>query len=213
MKLVTFLTPSNEQHIGALGNDQTFIVDLSSTDPAPHFRDMLSLIDGGPKALDQARTLRESSKAVVVPAAEQRLLAPVPEPRQMRDCLCFEKHLKQASAAMRMREHPGTTVDPDSITLPAIWYQQPIYYKGNRFSVIGPEADVQWPGYSKLLDYEMEFCIFTGKGGKNIKPESARDHIFGYSIFNDISARDAQGVEMAGMLGPAKGKEDRKSVV
>jgi 2-keto-4-pentenoate hydratase/2-oxohepta-3-ene-1,7-dioic acid hydratase in catechol pathway len=207
MKLVTFLTSSNEQHIGAFGSDETLIVDFTKTDPASHFRDMLSLIDGGPKALDQARALRESAKAVVVPAAEQRLLAPVPEPRQMRDCLCFEKHLKQASAAMRMRENPGTTVDPETMTLPAVWYKQPIYYKGNRFSVVGPEADVQWPSYSKLLNYEMEFCIFTGKGGKNIKPEAAREHIFGYSIFNDISARDAQSAEMAGLLGPAKGKD------
>ena len=92
MKLVTFLTSSNEQHIGALGSDEALIVDFTRTDFAPHFRDMLSLIDGGPKALDQARALRESAKAVVLPAAEQRLLAPVPEPRQMRDCLCFEKH-------------------------------------------------------------------------------------------------------------------------
>ena len=132
MKLVTFLTSANEQHIGALGNDETLIVDFTRTDPAPHFRDMLSLIDGGPKALDQARALRESAKAVVLPAAGQRLLAPVPEPRQMRDCLCFEKHLKQASASMRMRENPGTTVDPETMTLPAIWYKQPIYYKGNQ---------------------------------------------------------------------------------
>jgi 2-keto-4-pentenoate hydratase/2-oxohepta-3-ene-1,7-dioic acid hydratase in catechol pathway len=131
----------------------------------------------------------------------------VPEPRQMRDCLCFEKHLKQASAAIQMRQRPGTTVDPATITIPDIWYQQPIYYKGNRFSVIGPEADVQWPSYSKVLDYEMEFCIFTGKGGKNIERDAARDHIFGYSIFNDISARDAQSAEMAGLLGPAKGKD------
>ena len=69
MKLVTFLTSANEQHIGALGNDETLIVDFTRTDPAPHFRDMLSLIDGGPKALDQARTLRESATAVVLPAA------------------------------------------------------------------------------------------------------------------------------------------------
>lgn len=168
---------------------------------------MLALIDGGPDALDRARSLAASPKSVVVPLAGQKLLAPVPEPRQMRDCLCFEKHIRQASAAMQMRAAPGTTVDPDKIAVPDVWYQQPIYYKGNRFSVVGPEADIQWPSYSKLLDYEMEFCIFTGKGGKNIARENARSHIFGYSIFNDISARDAQRIEMAGTLGPAKGKD------
>jgi 2-keto-4-pentenoate hydratase/2-oxohepta-3-ene-1,7-dioic acid hydratase in catechol pathway len=207
MKLVTFLTPAGELHIGVLGDDAASIVDFTQTDPAPHFRDMLGLIDGGPGALDRARSLKESARSVVVPLAEQRLLAPVPEPRQMRDCLCFEKHLRQAIAAIQMRAAPGTTVDPNTIALPDVWYKQPIYYKGNRFSVIGPEAEIQWPSYSKLLDYEMEFCIFTAKSGKNIRREKARDHIFGYSIFNDISARDAQSTEMAGTLGPAKGKD------
>ena len=207
MKLVTFLAPEGQQHIGALSDDAASIVDFTASDPSPHFHNMLALIDGGPDALDRARKLKESSKSIVVPQAGQRLLAPVPEPRQMRDCLCFEKHIRQASAVMQMRAAPGMKVDPDKVVVPDVWYKQPIYYKGNRFSVIGPEADIQWPSYSKLLDYEMEFCIFTGKSGKNIRREDARGYIFGYSIFNDISARDAQGLEMAGSLGPAKGKD------
>lgn len=207
MKLVTFVASDGAPHIGALTDDLAGIVDFTRSDPSPWFRDMLALIDGGPKAFDQARALRESAGAVVVPAREQRLLAPVPEPRQMRDCLCFEKHLRQARAALMSRDSPGAPVDPASITLPEVWYKQPIYYKCNRFSVIGPDTDIVWPSYSNLLDYEMEFCIFTGKGGKNIPRERAREHIFGYSIFNDISARDAQGEEMKGQLGPAKGKD------
>ena len=168
---------------------------------------MLSLIDGGPKALDQARALRESATAVVVPAAGQRLLAPVPEPRQMRDCLCFEKHLKQASASMRMRENPGTTVDPETMTLPAVWYKQPIYYKGNRFSVIGPEADVQWPSYSKLLDYETGVLHFHRKRRQEHQARSgARPHLRLFDLQRHQRAR-RPGREMAGMLGPAKGKD------
>ncbi len=207
MKLVTFLTSAHQQHIGALGVDESIIVDFTASSDAPHFRDMLALIDGGPQALDAARALREDSKAVVISAAGQKLLAPVPEPRQMRDCLCFEKHLKQARASKLLRDDPNTPVNPDDVKIPDVWYKQPIYYKGNRFSVVGHEADVEWPTYSKILDYEMEFCIFTSKGGKNIARENARSHIFGYSIFNDISARDAQAEEMLGMLGPAKGKD------
>ena len=207
MKLVTFLTSSNAQHIGALGPDQTTIVDFTASSDAAHFRDMLALIDGGPRALDAAHALLADGKAVTIPLAGQKLLAPVPEPRQMRDCLCFEKHLKQALASRLLRDNPDKPVNPDDVKIPAVWYKQPIYYKGNRFSVVGHEHEVEWPSYSKILDYEMEFCIFTSKGGKNIKRSDARSHIFGYSIFNDISARDAQAEEMLGMLGPAKGKD------
>ena len=207
MKLVTFATAEGPPHIGALSDDLSGIVDFTASVASPVFRDMLALIDGGEAALDAARRLRERADAVVLDAAAQRLLAPVPEPRQMRDCLCFEKHLKQARAARMMRDDPSVVIDPDTMTIPAVWYKQPIYYKGNRFSVVGPEAVVEWPSYSEVLDYEMEFCIFTGKGGKNIARDAAREHIFGYSIFNDISARDAQSAEMAGQLGPAKGKD------
>jgi 2-keto-4-pentenoate hydratase/2-oxohepta-3-ene-1,7-dioic acid hydratase in catechol pathway len=207
VKLVTFVTPTGEQHIGALGNDMSTIVDFSKSDSSAHFRDMIALMDGGEKALDRARTIHSDVKAVVVPVAQQKLLAPVPEPRQMRDCLCFEKHLRQARATQLRRNDPNKTVNLADIDIPAVWYKQPIYYKGNRFSVIGHETDVQWPSFSKLLDYEMEFCIFTSRAGKNIAREDAKNYIFGYSIFNDISARDAQMEEMAGTLGPAKGKD------
>jgi 2-keto-4-pentenoate hydratase/2-oxohepta-3-ene-1,7-dioic acid hydratase in catechol pathway len=91
--------------------------------------------------------------------------------------------------------------------IPPVWYEIPIYYKCNRFSVVGPEQDVLWPDYCQLLDYELEMAAVIGRGGANIPVERAREHIFGYTIFNDVSARDAQTREMQGMLGPAKGKD------
>jgi 2-keto-4-pentenoate hydratase/2-oxohepta-3-ene-1,7-dioic acid hydratase in catechol pathway len=57
------------------------------------------------------------------------------------------------------------------------------------------------------MDFELEFGFFLGKRGKNIKSSEARDHIFGFTIFNDFSARDAQSIEMQSMLGPCKGKD------
>src|SRR5690606_9352379 len=68
-------------------------------------------------------------------------------------------------------------------------------------------AELRWPRYARLLDYELEFGIFIGRRGVDIPRESAGNHIFGYTIFNDMSARDAQGKEMEGQLGPAKGKD------
>src|SRR5262249_54269152 len=73
--------------------------------------------------------------------------------------------------------------------------------------VVGTGADVILPRYCRKFDYELEFGAFLWKGGKDIKREEARSHIFGYCIFNDFSARDAQMREMQGQLGPAKGKD------
>ena len=57
------------------------------------------------------------------------------------------------------------------------------------------------------MDYELEFACVIGRVGTDISHEDALEHVFGYTVFNDASARDAQGKEMAGMLGPAKGKD------
>ena len=64
-----------------------------------------------------------------------------------------------------------------------------------------------WPPYSKTIDYELEFACVIGKGGKDIPRDKAREHIFGYTIFNDLSARDEQSLEMLSNLGPGKGKD------
>lgn len=215
MKLVTFETRGGARHIGALNADGTTIVDFTAADPRPEMADMLALIDGGPAALDRARQLARDADYVIA-LDKVKLLAPVPVPRQMRDCLVFEKHLVQARQ-QRFREQNAGANDLqaklDAATAagqfkpPPVWYSQPIYYKGNRFSVIGTGTEIEWPNYADLLDYELEFGIVLGRTGKNIKRDDARSHIFGFTIFNDVSARDAQAAEMAGMLGPAKGKD------
>jgi 2-keto-4-pentenoate hydratase/2-oxohepta-3-ene-1,7-dioic acid hydratase in catechol pathway len=205
MKLVTFET-KGARHVGAVLDDLQTISDFTMAVPSSaHFRDMLALIDGGPAALDEARSLTGKPGATAK-LSDVRLLAPLPEPRQMRDFLCFEQHLRQARANRHLFGQ-GERLDPATVELPQVWYEQPIYYKCNRFSVIGTGQDVLWPRYCKLLDYELEFGAILAKGGKNIRREDARSHIFGYCIFNDISARDAQIKEMQGQLGPAKGKD------
>lgn len=205
MKLVTFET-NGAWHIGAMLDDAQMISDFTAAAPSTrHFSDMLALIDGGAAALDEARSLTARPKSTAR-LADVRLLAPLPEPRQMRDFLCFELHLRQARANRHLFGQ-GERVDPATVELPQVWYEQPIYYKCNRFSVIGTGQDVLWPRYCKLLDYELEFAAILARGGKNIRREDARSHIFGYCIFNDVSARDAQIKEMQGQLGPAKGKD------
>jgi 2-keto-4-pentenoate hydratase/2-oxohepta-3-ene-1,7-dioic acid hydratase in catechol pathway len=213
MKLATFETRHGARHIGALAPDGVSLIDFTAADPS--LSDMLALIDGGELTLTRARALAADAD-YVVGLDRVRLLAPLPEPRQMRDCLTFEKHLVQAAQQRFRREHPN---DPEieaklaqataagQFKPPPVWYRQPIYYKSNRFSVIGHGTDIEWPDYSEWMDYELEFGIVLGRSGKNIRREDARSHIFGYTIFNDISARDAQYAEMVGRLGPAKGKD------
>jgi 2-keto-4-pentenoate hydratase/2-oxohepta-3-ene-1,7-dioic acid hydratase in catechol pathway len=128
------------------------------------------------------------------------LFCPPLVPTQYRDCLVFEEHLKNGFAEAEKitgRRHE----------IPDVWYQQPIYYKGNRLSFIGNNQDVLWPNYAEYLDIELELAIIISKDGKNISKAEAPNYIFGYSILNDVSARDAQMIEMAGQLGPAKGKD------
>ena len=156
---------------------------------------------GDEAALDVARDLVEAApEEAMMDRSAVRLLAPIPVPPQIRDFLAFEQHLKGAFAMAE--QFTGRHID-----IPAVWYQQPIYYKANRFSVVGPDADVRWPAYAQLLDYELELGCVIGRGGVDIAPEEAASHVFGYTIFNDISARDAEATEMEGQLGPAKGKD------
>jgi len=90
---------------------------------------------------------------------------------------------------------------------PDIWYEMPVYYKSDADSVIGTGVDVEWPNYSDLMDYELEIAAVIGKQGTDIPAGEAEEYIAGYTIFNDFSARDIQGQEMQGRLGPAKGKD------
>jgi 2-keto-4-pentenoate hydratase/2-oxohepta-3-ene-1,7-dioic acid hydratase in catechol pathway len=188
MRLVTFTVGSTPPRPGALIDGDRRILDLSGA-----YGSVLDIISAGGAALDTIRQLMKAAKPSLS-VAETKLLAPVPIPPQMRDFLCFEKHLVQAFKAIGK-------------TPPQAWYERPIFYHPSRFSVCGTETDVPWPAYTKMLDFELEFGCYIGKPGRDIPKERAREHIFGYTIFNDFSARDEQSKEMAGQLGPGKGKD------
>ena len=123
---------------------------------------------------------------------EVRLKAPVLRPNSLRDYLSFEGH---SSLSGKRQLDKG-------------WYEMPVCYKGNPDTVIGPDEVIPWPAFTDLLDYELEYGIYVGKEGRNIPRERAEEYIAGYTIFNDVSARDIQLKEMmVGGLGPAKGKD------
>jgi 2-keto-4-pentenoate hydratase/2-oxohepta-3-ene-1,7-dioic acid hydratase in catechol pathway len=223
MKLVTYSVAGGAPRSGVLIDDGTNVVDLVAAREAggkkgtEQLASVLAIVEGGEDALDAAyETLKGAPKAAIHARDSVRLHAPIPNPPQMRDFLCFEKHLKQAFAAAR-RVRAQQSPDPEAamreleekniLTVPQAWYERPLFYHPNRFNVIGDGDEVVWPIYSQLMDFELEFGCYIGKRGKDIPKEKAREYIFGYTIFNDFSARDEQTKEMAGQLGPGKGKD------
>ena len=222
MRLVTF-EHEGRQRAGALDNNDSRVVDLAAAHlamfhaAAPELADILALIEAGDNALDRAaETVRRAPDDATLPRSAVRLRAPIQPPPQIRDCSCFELHLRQSYAAarsMRAREK-GRALSPEEDQpsrseqrILELFEKQPIYYKANRFSVIGTDETVIWPSYSKAMDFELEYGCYLKKAAKDVPVEKAGDYIFGYTIFNDFSARDAQAVEMIGQLGPAKGKD------
>lgn len=222
MKLVTFVGSHGRDRVGVVigkaGQERVFDVATAAHRdhrPATAFRTMQALIDAGPAALDEARRLVEAHGAeedFSRPLDRVKLRAPLPVPTQVRDFSVFPRHIVGAPAGMRRLlarmqgdEAAAAAIEPDA-EVPQVYRDRPIYYITNRFSVVGPETEVVWPSYSRLMDYELEIAMVLGKGGTDIPKKAAKGHIFGYTIFNDFSARDVQLAEMAGMLGPAKGK-------
>ncbi len=216
MKLATFEL-RGARRIGAVSPDHESLVDLTQGDGHPMLSDMQSLIEGGEEALALAREIEQApSSGARMALDDVKLLAPVPVPIQIRDFLVSEKLFRQARAQnlrLRCQELPDpeeafrTGIEQGVCTPPAVWYEQPIYYKANRFTVIGTETDIEWPSYAKLMDYELELGMFIGRTGRDIERANAAAHIFGYTIFNDMTARDAMNREVVVGLGPAKGKD------
>lgn len=212
MKLATFSTPTDSSpRVGVVTGDGSAIVDLAVALSQAGFdpkvaRSMQDVIEGGQACLATIRTAIEIYADDPLAIGVVTLHAPLPQPVQIRDCMCFEEHLVGSSqAAMRM--FGQTQPSERSRKMHEIFKLRPIYYKANRMAVVGPDTAVHWPSYSKIMDYELEMGCVIGKTGRNISRDDARAHIFGFMIFNDFSARDTQGMEMESGLGPSKSKD------
>jgi fumarylacetoacetate (FAA) hydrolase len=119
--------------------------------------------------------------------------API-QPATLRDFYAFETHVKTAN------RNRGQEV-------PENWYKFPVFYFSNPNNNYGHEDEIPCPPYTQALDYELEIAVVIGKRGINIRPEDASQHIFGFTIFNDWSARDLQVQEMKVNFGPVKSKD------
>ena len=132
----------------------------------------------------------------LLPAIAMRALsltAPLPKPR--RNIFCVGKNYFEHA-----REFAGSGFDSSAKSggdIPAF----PIYFSKVPESVIGPDAAVEMPAASSAIDYEAELTVVIGKGGKGISKADALKHVWGYTIINDVTARDWQGRHSQWLLG------------
>ncbi|WP_031464979.1 fumarylacetoacetate hydrolase family protein [Sciscionella sediminilitoris] len=162
--------------------------------PAPVGETLLGLIEDG-------RLPEAAERALAEPAVDPdsvRLLAPIPRPPSIRDFMAFENHVVTSFAAI------GVEVDP-------LWYRQPVFYFTNPAAVRGATEPIPVSPGSAAFDYELEIAAVIGREGADLDPRTAIEHVTGYLLFCDWSARDLQGAEMKLNLGPAKGKDSAHS--
>ncbi|MGV9292988.1 fumarylacetoacetate hydrolase family protein [Amycolatopsis sp. NPDC003676] len=160
------------------------IVDCDRISLFPETADVFEVLGDAAAASQQAAWDETASIAVPVPVAS------------IRDFITFEQH-----TAGSLRAITGNGEVPDA------WYEAPAFYFTNPHATIGSGAPVPMPPGCEVLDFELEVAAVIGTAGFNLSVAEAADHIAGFTILNDWSARDLQSREMRVGLGPAKGKD------
>jgi 2-keto-4-pentenoate hydratase/2-oxohepta-3-ene-1,7-dioic acid hydratase in catechol pathway len=176
---LTTLVVDGRPRVGVLDGDVVRLLE-----PGPTLQDVIA---GGAEALaDVARRVR-SGDAVDVDSA---VFGPLLSPPSVRDFLTYEQHLAELAGSV-----------------PEEWYEKPLFYFGNPASITGPYDDVRIPPLVRQYDYELEVAAVVGRAGADLTPARAADHILGYTIFTDWSARDLQVHEFKFPMGPSKSKD------
>ena len=189
MKLVTFKNTKGESRTGWLHGEGVVDMNLASSKLPT---DMLTFIDNHEENFAIIKALGDVQPHYQT--SEIQLLAPLPNPRSFRDYIGFEMQMLNASKSF------GHTIGQE-------WYEMPIFYFTNHQAIYGPEDEIKRPAGETKLDIELEMACIIGKKGKAITAEEAQNYIFGYTVFNDWTARAIQRREMMIPLGPHKGKD------
>ncbi|CCH87749.1 Fumarylacetoacetase [Modestobacter italicus] len=175
------------------GSTRAGVVDGDVVHALPAGTTVLDLVRAGLPAAVEAGTAALAEPEV--PLADVTLLPPLQAPT-VRDFVAFEEHVEGVRKAI------------DGVAgVPPEWYQAPTFYFTNPYALVGAHDDVAVPPNSQRFDFELEVAVVVGRDGASLSPEQAREHVFGYTVLNDWSARDLQAREMRVSLGPAKGKD------
>lgn len=235
MRLITFRRKQrnlpqeeSQEEIGAFIDSDTKIIRLQAAAKLrcgqlyPQLISMLAFLEGGAEVRETAQAavdfaLSRRPDGVIVERDSVELLPPVPRPESIRDFMSFEQHAINCLRRLSMPRWRGVLDEwiegifgrkaTLAYRMNRAWYERPLYYKGNRRTVVGDGARVAIPSFTQQLDWELEWGVFLCKRGRDVPAGKTREFIGGYTIFNDFSARDIQAREMTGHLGPAKGKD------
>ena len=176
MRLVTFSRGGNASEPGVLRDRE--VVCLAGLG----IPDLLSLIRGGTQSLARARAwVAEAPADAIVPLESVRLLAPLPRPPKV---ICV---------GLNYRDH----AEESNMPIPSV----PTIFAKFPTAVIGPDASIVLPKSSTRPDYEAEFAFVIGEGGRHIPASAWQEHVFGYTMLNDVSARDYQLATSQWMMG------------
>jgi len=171
MRLLTY-ERAGEPRLGLLAGDR--IVDVAEASGGALPGDMLSFIERGEPALKAARSVTDSDSSI--PRAGAKLLAPIPRPA--RNIVCVGLNYAEHASESRV-----TTGIPEV----------PVYFTKPPSTVIGPDAAIPWHGHvSRRIDWEVELVAVIGRRGRDITEDQALAFVFGYTVGNDITARDLQ---------------------
>jgi fumarylacetoacetate (FAA) hydrolase len=180
--------------VGAVRDGRIYSIAGLLGDPNP-IPDVSALLAAQEDVLGALRTRLamadiSASDAGSTDLGSAKLLPPIHRPPTIRDHIAFEEH------ATRQFTRP----------VPEVWGRRPIHYYSNTSRILGHGAAVTMPE-TERLDYELELAVVIRDECSNLSPDNALEHVFGFVIMNDWSARDLQADEMAYGLGPAKGKD------
>jgi len=129
-----------------------------------------------------------------LPLESVRLMAPIPRPR--RNIFCVGKNYHDHALEFARSGFDSSVVNGQAIP------EHPIIFSKVPECVVGPGDDVRYPeGASQQLDYEAELAVVIGKGGRGISRQAAYDHVWGYTLFNDVTARDLQSTHRQWLIG------------
>jgi 2-keto-4-pentenoate hydratase/2-oxohepta-3-ene-1,7-dioic acid hydratase in catechol pathway len=220
LKLITFDEGGPSLRIGAILSDTEVLdidIALVAADIGSGFGDMIGLIEAGSGGLDSVTdALQIAPGQAIRQCSDIRLCAPIPKPPRLRDTLMFIEHMENglrqwASNLAKDDDDPEAKVEELMATgrysVHPVFKEQVIYYNANHLTVSGHDEIIHWPGGSAYADFELEFAVVIGQASRAMSREEAKSAIFGYTIFNDWSARDLQLEFMKANLGPAGGKD------
>jgi 2-keto-4-pentenoate hydratase/2-oxohepta-3-ene-1,7-dioic acid hydratase in catechol pathway len=191
MYLITF-TEANQVRIGILDRQQHEVIDLcSATSGLP--TNMLDFIARGEAGLEQAQAAFNSGRGRIS-LGRVRLLAPIPRPG--RNVFCIGKNYRAHVQELQGAGSAFNTSDKDALP------EKPIFFTKATSSVIGPNEPIPASlDPTASADYEGELAVIIGQGGRGIKAAEAMQHVYGYTILNDVTSRRLQREHQQWFLG------------